>query len=109
MIPHNKFSFAKIWLLAAQFEIRQKYLEAAWLILGHAIGMAPKHKMFNKYMEIELRLGNIDCCRALKSAVDSEDGTPAGYEEYYDYIFPDEAAAGSPTLKILEAAYEWKN
>ena len=28
-------------------------------------------------------------------------------EEYYDYIFPDEAAA-APNLKILEAAYRWK-
>ncbi len=31
----------------------------------------------------------------------------AGMEEYYDYIFPDEAAA-APNLKILEAAYKWK-
>jgi crooked neck len=37
----------------------------------------------------------------------SEDGTPAGMEEYYDYIFPEEGAA-APNLKILEAAYRWK-
>ena len=30
-----------------------------------------------------------------------------GYEEYYDYIFPDETGA-APNLKILEAAYRWK-
>ena len=29
------------------------------------------------------------------------------FEEYYDYIFPDEAA-NQPNLKILEAAYRWK-
>jgi crooked neck len=28
-------------------------------------------------------------------------------EEYYDYIFPEEGAA-APNLKILEAAYRWK-
>lgn len=65
LIPHKKFSFAKIWLLAAQFEIRQLRLDAARSILGTAIGMAPKDKIFKKYIEIELHLGNIDRCRIL--------------------------------------------
>ncbi|KAF3333215.1 crooked neck-like protein 1 [Carex littledalei] len=65
LIPHKKFSFAKIWLLAAQFEIRQKNLDAARRILGNAIGVAPKDKIFKKYIEIELQLGNIDRCRRL--------------------------------------------
>ncbi|CAJ1927419.1 unnamed protein product [Sphenostylis stenocarpa] len=64
-IPHHKFSFAKIWLLAAQFEIRQLNLKAARQILGNAIGKAPKDKIFKKYIEIELQLGNIDRCRKL--------------------------------------------
>jgi crooked neck len=37
----------------------------------------------------------------------SEDGTAAGWEEYYDYIFPDEQAA-LPNLKILQKAHQWK-
>ena len=37
----------------------------------------------------------------------TEDGAPAGQEEYYDYIFPEEQGA-APNLKILEAAYAWK-
>ena len=45
LIPHNKFSFAKIWLLAAQFEIRQLNLTGARQILGNAIGKAPKDKV----------------------------------------------------------------
>ncbi|EOA23599.1 hypothetical protein CARUB_v10016796mg [Capsella rubella] len=65
LIPHAKFSFAKIWLLAAQFEIRQLDLTGARKILGNAIGKAPKHKLFRKYIEIELHLGNIDRCRKL--------------------------------------------
>ncbi|OIV94933.1 hypothetical protein TanjilG_22130 [Lupinus angustifolius] len=65
LIPHQKFSFAKIWLLAAQFEIRQLNLKAARQILGNAIGQAPKDKIFKKYIEIELQLGNIDRCRKL--------------------------------------------
>jgi crooked neck len=30
-----------------------------------------------------------------------------GTEEYYDYLFPEEAGA-APNLKLLEAAYRWK-
>ena len=37
----------------------------------------------------------------------ADDGAPAGQEEYYDYIFPEEQGA-APNLKILEAAYKWK-
>ncbi|CAA7028357.1 unnamed protein product [Microthlaspi erraticum] len=65
LIPHNKFSFAKIWLLAAQFEIRQLNLTGARQILGNAIGKAPKDKIFKKYIEIELQLANMDRCRKL--------------------------------------------
>ncbi|KAJ3692194.1 hypothetical protein LUZ60_012544 [Juncus effusus] len=65
LIPHKKFSFAKIWLLAAQFEIRQKNLNGARQILGNAIGKAPKDKIFKKYIEIELQLGNLDRSRKL--------------------------------------------
>lgn len=65
IIPHRKFSFAKIWLMAAQFEVRQKNLAAARRILGTAIGKAPKDKVFKTYIEMELQLGNIERCRTL--------------------------------------------
>ncbi|KAG5563403.1 hypothetical protein RHGRI_005977 [Rhododendron griersonianum] len=65
LIPHEKFSFAKIWLLAAQFEVRQLNLKSARQILGNAIGKAPKDKLFKKYIEIEVQLGNMDRCRKL--------------------------------------------
>ncbi|XP_031480427.1 uncharacterized protein LOC116250716 [Nymphaea colorata] len=65
LIPHKKFTFAKMWMMAAQFEIRQKNLKAARQVLGNAIGMAPKDKIFKKYIEIELQLGNFNRCRTL--------------------------------------------
>ncbi|BAF17011.1 uncharacterized protein [Oryza sativa Japonica Group] len=65
LVPHKKFTFAKMWLMAAQFEIRQRNLKAARQILGNAIGMSPKGKIFKKYIEIELYLGNFDRCRTL--------------------------------------------
>ncbi|XVF51255.1 hypothetical protein PTKIN_Ptkin04bG0170000 [Pterospermum kingtungense] len=65
LILHEKFSFAKIWLLAVQFEIRQLNLEGARQIFGNAIEKAPKDKIFKKYIEIELQFGTIDRCRKL--------------------------------------------
>jgi crooked neck len=31
----------------------------------------------------------------------------AGWEEYFDYVFPDEQAA-QPQLRLLDAARKWK-
>ena len=46
LVPHKSFSFSKIWVMAANFEIRAKRLDAARKILGLAIGLAPKDKIF---------------------------------------------------------------
>ena len=37
----------------------------------------------------------------------SDDGDDAGWEEYFDFIFPDEEKK-APSLKILEMAHKWK-
>ncbi|XP_022252873.1 crooked neck-like protein 1 isoform X2 [Limulus polyphemus] len=50
LIPHKVFTFAKIWLLAAQFEIRQKNLTAARKLL---------------FAELETILGDIARARAI--------------------------------------------
>ena len=42
-----------------------------------------------------------------KRPIYTDDGTPAGQEEYYDYIFPEEQGA-APNLKILEAGTSGK-
>jgi len=49
----------------ANFEIRQKNLDGARKIFGHAIGMAPSQKIFDAYIELEMQIGNIDRCREL--------------------------------------------
>jgi crooked neck len=51
--------------MAAKFELRQRRLDACRKILGLAIGLAPKEKIFTTYIEIEFQLGNIDRCRTL--------------------------------------------
>lgn len=65
LIPHRKFTFAKIWLLKAQFEIRHAELSQARRTLGTAIGMSPKDKLFKGYIELELKLFEFVRCRTL--------------------------------------------
>jgi hypothetical protein len=49
-------------------------------------------------------MGVYMCCT---DVVPSAAPPQVGQEEYYDYIFPEEAGA-APGLKLLEAAYRWK-
>ncbi|ORX53650.1 TPR-like protein [Hesseltinella vesiculosa] len=65
LIPHKQFTFAKIWLMFAQFEIRQMNLQAARKILGRAIGQCPKSKLFKGYIDLEMQLREFDRCRTL--------------------------------------------
>lgn len=65
VIPHKIFTFSKIWLYYAQFEIRHKNLTIARKMLGHAIGMCPRDKLFRGYIELEIQLREFDRCRIL--------------------------------------------
>eukprot|EP00892_Ulva_mutabilis_P002068 jgi/Ulvmu1/11862/UM081_0020.1 len=65
IIPHAQFTFAKVWILAAKLELRQKRLKAARTILGMAIGKAPKPKLFKAYIDLEAQLAQVDRVRTL--------------------------------------------
>lgn len=65
IIPHKTFSFSKIWILAAQLLVRRRDLPAARKLLGRAIGLCGKEKIFTEYIALELSLGEIDRCRSL--------------------------------------------
>jgi crooked neck len=65
LIPHKKFTFAKVWLLKAQFEIRQMELQTARKTLGMAIGACPKDKLFRGYIDLERQLFEFVRCRTL--------------------------------------------
>lgn len=65
LIPHAQFTFGKIWIMSAHFELRRGQLKAARQILGAAVGIAPKAKTFRAYIQLELQLGEIERCRAL--------------------------------------------
>ena len=65
LIPHETFSFAKIWILAAQLHVRRKDLTAARKLLGKALGMCGKEKIYIAYIAMELALGEVERCRTL--------------------------------------------
>ena len=66
LIPHKHFTFAKIWLMKAHFEIRQgANLSLARKTLGQAIGMCPKEKLFKGYIALEVKLFEFLRCRTL--------------------------------------------
>jgi len=65
IIPHKQFSFAKIWIYAAKLYVRRKDLQAARKLLGKAIGLCGKEKIFIEYINLELSLGEVDRCRSL--------------------------------------------
>ena len=54
VVPHKQFTFAKLWLMFAKFEVRRLDLPAARKLLGAAIGMCPKEKLFKGYIQLEL-------------------------------------------------------
>jgi crooked neck len=66
LVPHARFSFGKLWIMYALFEVRQKNLLAARQVFGHALGVAPsKEKICVAYIALETQLGEIDRCRKL--------------------------------------------
>jgi len=65
VVPHKKFTFAKVWLLYAQFEVRQKDIGRARKTLGAAIGICPKAKLYRGYIDLEIQLREFQRCRLL--------------------------------------------
>ncbi|XP_036042168.1 crooked neck-like protein 1 isoform X2 [Onychomys torridus] len=183
LIPHKKFTFAKMWLYYAQFEIRQKNLPFArralvlWKsYIDFEIEQEETERTRNLYRQLLQRTqhvkvwisfaqfelssgkeGSVTKCRQIyeeanktmrnceekeerlmlleswrgfedefgtvsdkervdklmpekvkkRRKVQADDGSDAGWEEYYDYIFPEDAA-NQPNLKLLAMAKLWK-
>jgi crooked neck len=63
---HRRFSFAKLWVLAAKLELRRHNLGGARLLLGNALGVLPhKDSIYRDYIALELSLAEIDRARML--------------------------------------------
>ena len=65
LIPHHKFTYAKVWIMYSHFNIRQNNLAKARKILGTALGKCPKGRLFKAYIELETELREFDRVRTL--------------------------------------------
>ncbi|KAF8652333.1 hypothetical protein AX16_004439 [Volvariella volvacea WC 439] len=65
LVPHKQFTFAKLWIMFAKFEVRRLELPSARKILGTAIGLCPKEALFKGYIELEIELREFDRARKL--------------------------------------------
>lgn len=64
-IPHQQFTFTKVWIQLAQFHLRKGDLTAARKTYGQAIGKCPRKSIFNAYVAMEMQLVEIDRCRKI--------------------------------------------
>jgi len=65
LVPHARFTFAKLWLAQAHFLLRRHDLSAARKLLGQALGRCPKSRLYTGYIEMELELREFDRARIL--------------------------------------------
>ncbi|TDL16882.1 pre-mRNA-splicing factor CLF1 [Rickenella mellea] len=83
VIPHKRFTFAKVWLMFARFEVRRLDLPAARKMLGTAIGMCPKEKLFKGYIELEVDLREFDRARQLyEKYIEFDPTNPSAWIQY---------------------------
>ncbi|CCE62246.1 hypothetical protein TPHA_0C00900 [Tetrapisispora phaffii CBS 4417] len=65
IIPHKEFTYPLIWIMYANFEIRQDNISNARKIMGRAIGICPSDELFRSYISIEIKLKEFDRVRKL--------------------------------------------
>ncbi|CAR25142.1 Clf1p [Lachancea thermotolerans CBS 6340] len=98
VIPHKSFTFAKVWVMYAKFELRQGDIMTARKILGQALGICPKNKIFKYYIELEIQLKEFDRVRKIYeqyiafNALESDNWL--AYAELEDNLGDEERARG---------------
>lgn len=118
LIPHKLFSFDKIWLLYAKFEIRQGNLQAARKVLGQGLGLSGKPKIFKEYIKLEKDLKEFDRCRIIyEKYIENYSDMPQAWIEYaqLEQMLGDieraraifEMAIDEPEMEMPEVV--WKN
>jgi crooked neck len=65
LIPHQNFTFSKVWNLLARLYIRNHNVNGARKLFGRALGLNPKLKTYKLYIEMELGLREFDRARKI--------------------------------------------
>jgi crooked neck len=119
----DRTKHVKVWISFAQFEAEVKALDRARRVFEEAdrhfkeiIAKEERAEVLKRWLEFEKVYGDVASRTRLedmqpmrvtaKRPIRTEDGEDAGFEEYRDYRFADEAAA--PAAKLLEMARRWK-
>lgn len=65
LIPHTKWTSAKVWVNYSLYLVRQGRLTDARKVMGTGIGKSPKNKLFKEYIALEMKLFEFERCRTL--------------------------------------------
>ncbi|KAE9980319.1 hypothetical protein BLS_008084 [Venturia inaequalis] len=83
IIPHKKWTSAKMWLAYADFQIRQMNIDGARKTLGKSLGICPKTKLFREYIDLETRLFEFERVRTIHAKrVAWNPENAVGWKEY---------------------------
>ncbi|ODQ82958.1 hypothetical protein BABINDRAFT_159435 [Babjeviella inositovora NRRL Y-12698] len=108
LIPHTKFSFTKVWLAYAKFEIRCLNVAAARKVLGQAIGRTRglKPSVFKRYIALEIQMREFDRVRKIYESWLS--AAPALLEAWLAWLeFEMELDEGARVAALFETAFEY--
>jgi len=120
----------KVWLAFAKFEedqvdeetndfhaVRDVYREATDRLKELGAEKIERLMILEQWLEFEKKMNDEPNLNYVKSQMprrvkkrrqlETETGADAGWEEYWDYIFPEDEVA-KPNLKLLEMAKKWK-
>ena len=97
-----------MWSRYAELEKSVGESERCRTIFEQVISL--KVAVFEKAKGNEKSMSNVDAKRRIKKKRmrTDENGNELGWEEVFDYYFPDDQDAPSSNLKILEIAAKWK-
>ncbi len=123
----NLTGHVKVWISFAQFEGSEigKGIESARSIFERAYNQLKSEGLkeervllLDAWRVYEKSKGNASNVSAVEAKMPRRikrkrmrtdtDGAELGWEEYFDYHFPDDEGAASSNLKILEMAAKWK-
>ena len=119
----EKTKHLKVWISYAKYEVHENSEESARSILKKAEAFFKNSQnkedralLLESWLEIENEIGDEHWIKTIQEKMPKKVkkkrkleniNDDAGYEEYLDYVFPDEEK-DSRNLKILEMAHKWK-
>ena len=123
----DKTSHVKVWISYAQFEAGEigegiakarTILEKAYTELKEEGLKEERVLLLDAWRALEQQKGDAESVIAVEKRLPrrvkrkrmrkDDDGNDLGWEEYFDYQFPDDDDEGTSNLKILEMAAKWK-